>query len=877
MFERPGLHVGDFSWSTALALARASQVAYARPEQIRKIATRKWGLDECRPFDIGDTQGFVGWDEHSVIVAFRGTESVGDWLGNLRLARVEREYGGVHGGFYRAYRMVANAVSAALADAGAETKRVWLTGHSLGGAVAMLTAAELRGSLEVSGVHTFGQPKTVSAAAAQWFDRTFPDRYHRFVNDDDVVPTVPPRYEHCGRLHWFRPGGLRVDTSIEGLAVESTSSAGPHELGEADFSALQKSLRETRDSLAGLEGHVEAAFDVSVEGLLPSISDHAMRAYIAQIRRQLGGRSKADPALHELRSGPPMDPTLEGLESLHVEAPPTPVLLIVNRPDWQPPAGFQVQSRLGTVVTGSASPAQVSALIDDAGVVSIEKSREGGTFELAQSTGFVGANQVHQAPTDERGDGAIVGLIDTGVDILHEAFLDAQRETRVDFVWNQRNASGPSPHQVDPRFTQTYGTLYAAAHLRPMVASGQVSDPALRDPQLHGTHVASIAAGRASGPFAGGVAPAARLCVVIPKMATSPGDPASLGYSISHLDALAFLDTAADVLGKPIVVNVSLGMNAGAHDGSSALEAGFDAFTGGGRTPGRVVVKSAGNERGHGGHAATLVAEGAVTPITWDSLAPRVGGFARWKDYIEVWYSGFDDIEFTLIDPAGRRTAVVSVDHLFEQFTLGGNDCELELTPNHRDNGDNLLAIRIARSGSAAIQPGAWTLEMGGREVNALGRVDAWVERDSARGVRFQTGVDDDKTLSIPGTARHVICVAACESRIPARTISASSKGLTRDERPKPDLCAPGADIVAARANAAPTATVAMPGTSMAAPHVSGSIALVLSLRQKSAKPQVNASQVRSALQSTTQNFNGRHTPEFGFGVLDTLAFFQRF
>lgn len=120
--------------------------------------------------------------------------------------------------------------------------------------------------------------------------------------------------------------------------------------------------------------------------------------------------------------------------------------------------------------------------------------------------------------------------------------------------------------------------------------------------------------------------------------------------------------------------------------------------------------------------------------------------------------------------------------------------------------------------------------------------------------------------------------MAACESTLPARTITSSARGLTRDGRAKPDLASPGLDIVAAGANGATTATVQMTGTSMAAPHVTGSVALVLSKRHKSVTAaQVNTVQIRTALHRTCQGFNARHNSELGFGVLDTLAFFEWF
>ena len=509
---------------------------------------------------------------------------------------------------------------------------------------------------------------------------------------------------------------------------------------------------------------------------------------------------------------------------------------------------------------------------------SVEASRDGGSEDCAVSVPFVHADEVHRPPIDERGDKAIVGVIDSGIDIQHDAFRDDNNDPRVLCVWNQRDSSGPSPKSVNSSvFTQDYGTLYNATDIASFLdpSSTATIPAALRDPGPggdpgHGTHVASIAAGHAAGAFGGGMAPEAKLMAVIPHIETNPGDPPSLGYSNAHVDALQFLRLAAGDEGLPIAINVSLGMNAGAHDGSSLLESAFDSMTDNGRDEGVVIVKSAGNERGHKGHAQVRAFNGVVS-IEWASL-----NRFRFQDYIEVWYDSLDELTFTLEDPAGNEAQTVSRAQPEVKQPLGGNFCTLRLTELHPDNGDNRLVLTIVPQ-SAAIQEGTWKLNIFGESIRSRnGLVDAWVERDQSRAVAFSANDNDEMTLSIPGTANTVVTVAACHSNAALRLTDSSSQGLTRDGRAKPDICAPGFQIEAARSGSSSDSAAALTGTSMAAPHVAGAFALVMSHRHKeSSRPQVNARQLQAALIRSANNFSGLHHEGFGFGLLNAKALFD--
>lgn len=569
----------------------------------------------------------------------------------------------------------------------------------------------------------------------------------------------------------------------------------------------------------------------------------------------------------------------ESTEMFGVEAAPATLPMLIRLRDpgsWTPPEGLEIQSRCGSIVSARGLRGVLAVLDRDPNVLSVEASRQAGMLECAHSVPFVRANVVHQPALAELGDRAIVAVIDAGIDPLHQAFLDAAGNSRILEIWDQRDNTGPAPRTLYPNLALSYGTVHDAARITGYLATGIVPPWLQRvsSGRFHGTHVASIAAGRAVGAFAGGVAPDARIVVVIPRLKTSPGDSFSIGYSSSHAEALSYIKEVARQRSLPVAVNVSLGMNAGAHDGTSLLEAAFDEFTQGGREPGMVIVKSAGNERGFDGHAKlALISNGADT-LTWNS-DPNI---ARSEDVFELWFEASDEFRFRLTDPQGNTTDQATWVHRAVSGTFPtGNTYLLSYTRYHHDNGDSRLLLVVRGPGGVQIEGGTWTLEIEAGQVRSQGEIQAWVERDDFRPVHFTNHQDEEITLSIPATAQTVIAVGAVNSAFPMINTGGSSYGLTRDGRTKPDLVAPGTDVLAAEAGTS-SGAVAMTGTSMAAPHVTGAIALLLSHHAKQPNGRLpNAAQIRAAMTQLTQSYSGHHTPGFGFGVLDTEALFHAF
>lgn len=549
-------------------------------------------------------------------------------------------------------------------------------------------------------------------------------------------------------------------------------------------------------------------------------------------------------------------------ESITTTAQPLPVLrpllIRVGTAAWAPGAiaDLVVRARLGTVLTARGSDRSVRELLADPGVISVEESRPAGAMECDRSMPFIrlaaeyaGAGGAFR----ETGDAALIAVIDDGIDVLHEAFLDANGNSRIVGIWDQ-NTTGTPPPGFD------YGHFHDAAAVARYVAAQQVPPNLARNEDGHGTHVASIAAGRAAGAFAGGVAPDAKLLIVI------SGGAGPIGYSQTHVEALAFIEAVAQQFALPVVVNLSQGMNAGAHDGKSPLEVAFDAFSGSGSAPGRVIVKSAGNERAKGGHARVTLLDGQVEKLVW-----RRAAGADPVERVELWWNANDTMRMRLGNPSGQWSewvgagAAPKAAGTFEQ----GGPYTMTFVRRHVDNGDSLLVLDLGSSSMPAAA-GDWQLEIWCIRAPENRTVHAWIERTGGVPSGFTSFDDPEVTLSIPGTAASVIAVGAIDASMPLRLGDFSSFGPTRDGQRKPLICAPGVGVRAARGGTADR-TVVKNGTSMAAPHVTGAIALLLSRAAKS-NLRLAANQIGAALRGKTQNYSGQWDRGQGYGVLDIAA-----
>lgn len=514
----------------------------------------------------------------------------------------------------------------------------------------------------------------------------------------------------------------------------------------------------------------------------------------------------------------------------------------------------------GSILAMSATIEQILILLEDQDIVYIEPARRTApTVDV--SVPIIGADAVHNLSPSNTGQGVIIGAIDTGIDYMH---LDFRTDSDQDGFEESSRILG--------LLDQSYGFFgieYTQQDIETDLANGHGPNTGIvrqKDTDGHGTHVMGIAAGDGSSSSSGfvGVAPDAWIVMVKTTFFTS-----------DILAGIEYIFDLADDLGLPAVVNLSLGGHEGPHDGTSLFEQGIDELVSG---PGRVVIVSAGNEGDSSIHASsTLLGNSSTFGIDPDG----------WEVELDLWYPGASVFTVSLYPPSGPAiVAPPGIDSGPVLTPFGSARIDNASQGVNPNNLDHEVSIRLTNlSGS-----NPWQVSVADT-TSSGGRYDAWVISGSATII----GGDSTSTIDEPGNAQGVITVGSFNSKAfwpslsgdqnylstyPLNVLSSfSSRGPTRDGRTKPDICAPGAWIGAALSADAmwqgylvnPDGVHTMElGTSMAAPHVSGAVALLLS-----SNPQLTAQDVRTLLRenATQDGFTGS-TPNtrWGWGKLNAFA-----
>lgn len=541
-----------------------------------------------------------------------------------------------------------------------------------------------------------------------------------------------------------------------------------------------------------------------------------------------------------------------------------------------------INSMLPTFVTAWVTLDQIIEMANIADVAYIENPIIDGLHnDIALATS--GASLLHAGKlnnTAYKGKGVIVAVFDSGIDWKHLDFRSPTdpSKSRILRIWDQTITaiSGEAPPTGF-----TYGVEYTQAHINDELDGTPTGFVREQDVNGHGTHVAGTAAGNgASLPSAKytGMAPEADIVII-------KGGNGSFPVT-NTVDALTYLTNLANTLGKPIVLNMSIGGQSGPHDGTLAHELAVDAFTSSGA--GRVVVISAGNDNGTNIHNQFTLTSGSSSGTAFSVPAGSSG-----SDVFQ--YSAYANTNgsVTVNATAPDGTNVTSTG------TVMAGAYTVNITNAIGTN--NLRYVNFYVTRSSGSPAGTWTFTVNNTSGASM-TFDGWLNyRNTAYSTTALLGGDNVSLVGSPGNATSAITAAAYTGRnawyangasgayaYSASAVSTqddianfSAKGPRRDGVQKPDIAAHGQAVISClSSNTSPAPATSdvievglylkEQGTSMSSPVTAGACALLLQ-----AMPTATAAQVKNYLTSTankdalTEGPGATPNTTWGYGKLD--------
>jgi len=489
------------------------------------------------------------------------------------------------------------------------------------------------------------------------------------------------------------------------------------------------------------------------------------------------------------------------------------------------------------------------------------------------------------------GTGIVVGIIDSGTDFAHPDFKDAFGNSRIKFLWDQVPLAGstvPQPYNYGIEWTDTQINANQCTH-NDLPHFG------------HGTHVSGIATGNglANGTHHGVASKADIVVVALDFNKTGP----------TIADAVQYIFSKATLLGKPCVINASVGDYYGSHDGTDLEAKLIETMVQ--NVPGRVIVAAAGNAGNIKHHVKTqpLLND---TSFTW---------IKKNNSTLEYWcYADTNNIKNVQISVGANRNNNFNLGRIgFKNYNYGLTSIKSDTL---RYNGNQIGIIKT----SASINPyGVYelyikiladTLNLKWRiESKGVGMHDAWNFDFISSGLPSSFSYPWITKYVMPDFNSTIVSSFQCLNDVitvanyvninnyydvtgtlqswaalnPGENVNnlaaSSSWGPTRDNKQKPDIAATGAGVFSAialgmQANLIANAPQVIAqgsmhiqggGTSAASPVVAGLAALYL---QKN--PTSTSIQVKNAITNCAyfDSYTGTNLPNYrwGFGKLDGFA-----
>ena len=495
---------------------------------------------------------------------------------------------------------------------------------------------------------------------------------------------------------------------------------------------------------------------------------------------------------------------------------------------------------------------------------------------------------LNQPLLNVRGQGVLIGFLDTGIDYLREDFKASGGRTRIAAVWDQTIQSvnyeedtgeAAGTEQYDREQVQgmvQYGTVYTREDINAALAAEREGQNPYdivpsRDENGHGTFLAGVAAASETADYIG-AAPEAEILMVKLKPAKKYLRDFYLlpervvAYSETDMMlGVRFLQQYAIREKKPLVICVGLGTASGSRTGALPFADLLNTLA---RQVNTVVVTCTGNEANNRTHTSGL----AVSDTEPSEIEITVGADER-GFVMEIWAKSLDILSVAITSPSGER-----ISRIPERIDTGGVYNFLlersQVAVNYRvvesASGYEVIFMRFINPAQ-----GIWKIHVYSL-TNIVGRYNAWLPlKQFLSGDTYFLNSNPSTTLTEPGAAERVISVGAY-NHITDASYAASGRGYTATGLVKPDFVAPGVDVYGVRAGGGYTTRT---GTSVAAAHAAGAAALLLTWGVTDGNlPYMGTNEVKSVLIRGAKRENNTVYPNniYGYGKMDVIEAFYK-
>ncbi|MAB61447.1 MAG: hypothetical protein CMO46_13075 [Verrucomicrobiales bacterium] len=258
-----------FNLQNAYNCCLLSKAAYLPKELIAHQLIEEFGMSEVKKFSNLNCKGFIASSEQVTVISFTGSEFDFDtWQENIDALFSPGPFGSndrVHRGFNLGISQIKDDLITKIKITQNKKRPLFITGHSLGGAIANIFAAHLlHEELKPYSIYTYGAPRVGCKKFKQLYNYISKGISFRIVNRHDIVPRTPPRlstFDHVGELHYIDPSG-----------------------------AIQKGISAWRRLLMYLDpsGKTPKAHIKEIIKRLPNaIDDHSLENYLERINQAL--------------------------------------------------------------------------------------------------------------------------------------------------------------------------------------------------------------------------------------------------------------------------------------------------------------------------------------------------------------------------------------------------------------------------------------------------------------------------------------------------------------------------------------------------------------------------------------------------------------